>query len=152
MSFCPTARKEQELRLAITSLLSPLPLLHQNSNFLSNEFYYPAHTLCNSPQNTPTPRARHFFFFFFFLQLNLKGSNSFSFKLTIITVESSQTRMFTQGEGQLHARWWLYSPILDVHTPLHFGQECSSLFLPTVSFLCGFTPLCLELTTGFSQC
>ena len=58
------------------------------------------------------------------------------------------------------ARWWLKRPILDAHTLSHFGQtkvwvekdrDACSLFLPSAFFFCGFLPLCLELTTGFSH-
>ena len=75
--------------------------------------------------------------------------------------DSSQTRIFKKVDGQfVHGRWWLQSLILDVHTLLHFGQakvwaeddwDAALSVLPLASFLYGFMPLCLELTTGFSQ-
>ena len=37
--------------------------------------------------------------------------------------DSSQTRIFGKVDGQfLHARWRLWTPILDAQTLLHFGQ------------------------------
>ena len=58
-----------------------------------------------------------------------------------------------KAEGHLlYVRWWLQSPVLDAETLLHFGQtkawaeDGCSLCLPPASFLCGFMPLCLELT------
>ena len=37
--------------------------------------------------------------------------------------DSSQTRILAKVNGPfLHARWWLWNLILDVHTLLHFGQ------------------------------
>ena len=37
--------------------------------------------------------------------------------------DSSQTRTLRKVDGQfLGVRWWLYRPILDVYTLLHFGQ------------------------------
>ena len=70
---------------------------------------------------------------------------------------SSQTRTVGKTDQFLHARWWLYKPILDAHPLTHFGQTkvwdedgrdaAYSFSLLHFSFatLC----LCLELTTCF---
>ena len=75
--------------------------------------------------------------------------------------DSSQARISGKADGQvLLARWWLWSPSLDAQTLLHFkhtkvwvedNRDAAVSFLPTAYFLCAFMPLCLELTTGFSQ-
>ena len=66
----------------------------------------------------------------------------------------SQTTICWKVDGQfLLARWWLQSPILDAQTVLHFGQgkgwaeddwDAARSLYP--SFLCGFMPVCLEVT------
>ena len=70
---------------------------------------------------------------------------------------SSQTRIVWKVDDQfLHACWWLWRLILDAHPLPHFGQtkvwdadgRDAARFLPPAFFLCGFMPLCLELTTG----
>ena len=41
----------------------------------------------------------------------------------MMMAHSSQTRYIGEVDGQfLHARWWLWSPILVAQTVLHFGQ------------------------------
>ena len=50
-------------------------------------------------------------------------STEFHFRLTMMMVHSSQTRIVGKVGGQfLHARWWLWRPILDTHPLPHFGQ------------------------------
>ena len=92
----------------------------------------------------------------------------------MMMAHSSKTRIFVKVGGQfLHAGWWLQTPILDAHILLHIGHTemwvedewdavfclfvclfcfcCCCCFLPPAFFLCGFMPLCLELTTGLSH-
>ena len=55
-------------------------------------------------------------------RFHLSGSISWE-RSTVMIADSSQTRILAKVNGPfLHARWWLWNLILDVHTLLHFGQ------------------------------
>ena len=68
---------------------------------------------------------------------------------------SLQMRIVGKVDGQfLHARWWLYRPILDAHTLLHFGQTkvCDEDGRDAACSFCllhfSFVALCLSATTS----
>ena len=76
--------------------------------------------------------------------------------------DSSQARVFWKADGQSVHACWLVAVESDsrcphpsaVWTDEGLGWRwlgCCSHFLPPVFFLCGFVPLCLELTTDFSH-